>query len=344
MVSWRGNGSTVGSTLPGEHMSDVENKNNGHQRSARSVEIRVPAELENLAVVRTVVAAIGTFEDLDFDAVSDLRLAVDEACTRLIRSAVPNSTLVVVVHPTDHEVVVDVSTTCTTDDILTPGSFSWHVLSSLTDEVTTFQDGQDAARWPDFRHLDDDETSEFAQVSPQSSQGSSSRQNSEYADVADMFRELQDVPEGSAKFSAQRDRIVERCLPLADHIARRFDGRGEPRDDLVQVARVGLVNAVIRFNVDAGSDFVSFAVPTIMGEVRRHFRDNSWSVKVPRRLKELHLRLGAATADLSQRLGRAPNGHRACRGTRHGPRRGRRRPGRGQLLQHAVHRQRRRQR
>ena len=74
----------------------------------------------------------------------------------------------------------------------------------------------------------------------------------------------------------------------------------------MQVARVGLVNAVIRFNVDAGSDFVSFAVPTIMGEVRRHFRDNSWSVKVPRRLKELHLRLGAATAELSQRLGRAP--------------------------------------
>ena len=108
------------------------------------------------------------------------------------------------------------------------------------------------------------------------------------------------------EFQRQRDKIVERCLPLADHIARRFEGRGEPRDDLVQVARVGLVNAVVRFDVEAGSDFVSFAVPTIMGEVRRHFRDNSWSVKVPRRLKELHLRLGAATADLSQRLGRAP--------------------------------------
>jgi RNA polymerase sigma-B factor len=121
-----------------------------------------------------------------------------------------------------------------------------------------------------------------------------------------MFRELQGLQPETPQFQRQRDRIVERCLPLADHIARRFDGRGEPRDDLVQVARVGLVNAVIRFNVDAGSDFVSFAVPTIMGEVRRHFRDNSWSVKVPRRLKELHLRLGAATAELSQRLGRAP--------------------------------------
>ncbi|MGA8543692.1 MAG: RNA polymerase sigma factor SigF [Mycobacterium sp.] len=135
--------------------------------------------------------------------------------------------------------------------------------------------------------------------------GSASRPN-EYADVPDMFRELATLDGGSPEFQRHRDKIVERCLPLADHIARRFEGRGEPRDDLVQVARVGLVNAVARFDVDAGSDFVSFAVPTIMGEVRRHFRDNSWSVKVPRRLKELHLRLGTATADLSQRLGRAP--------------------------------------
>ena len=121
-----------------------------------------------------------------------------------------------------------------------------------------------------------------------------------------MFRELAGLDAKSPDFQRHRDKIVERCLPLADHIARRFEGRGEPRDDLVQVARVGLVNAVTRFDVEAGSDFVSFAVPTIMGEVRRHFRDNSWSVKVPRRLKELHLRLGGATAELSQRLGRAP--------------------------------------
>jgi RNA polymerase sigma-B factor len=121
-----------------------------------------------------------------------------------------------------------------------------------------------------------------------------------------MFRELAKLEPDSPEFRRHRDRIVERCLPLADHIARRFDGRGEARDDLVQVARVGLVNAVIRYDVDTGSDFVSFAVPTIMGEVRRHFRDNSWAVKVPRRLKELHLRLGAATAELSQKLGRAP--------------------------------------
>ncbi|HUH69903.1 MAG TPA: RNA polymerase sigma factor SigF [Mycobacterium sp.] len=136
--------------------------------------------------------------------------------------------------------------------------------------------------------------------------GDSVSRPNEYADVPEMFRELAAFAADSPEFQRHRDKIVERCLPLADHIARRFEGRGEPRDDLVQVARVGLVNAVVRFDVEAGSDFVSFAVPTIMGEVRRHFRDNSWSVKVPRRLKELHLRIGAATADLSQRLGRAP--------------------------------------
>jgi anti-sigma regulatory factor (Ser/Thr protein kinase) len=106
------------------------------------VEFRVAAKLENLAMLRTLVAAVGTFEDLDMDTVADLRLAVDEACTRLIRCAGPDSTLVLVVHPRDEELVIDASTTCTSLDIMAPGSFSWHVLKSLTDEVKTFQDGE----------------------------------------------------------------------------------------------------------------------------------------------------------------------------------------------------------
>jgi len=107
-----------------------------------SVEFRVAARLENLAILRTVIGAMGTFEDLDFDAVADLRLAVDEACTRLIRSALPDATLVLKVHPQDDAVVIDASTRCDkSDDILTPGSFSWHVLSSLTDDVRTYRDG-----------------------------------------------------------------------------------------------------------------------------------------------------------------------------------------------------------
>src|SRR5690348_1730002 len=119
----------LASTLSGGHMADVANMNNGHQPSARSVELRVAATLENLAVLRTLVAAVATFEDLDFDAVADLRLAVDEACTRLIRSAVPESTLLLVVDPQPDALVVHASTTCDSPDILAPGSFSWHVLS-----------------------------------------------------------------------------------------------------------------------------------------------------------------------------------------------------------------------
>ena len=123
-------------------MADVAKTNNGQHRGTRTVELRVAAELENLAVLRTLVAAVATFEDLDFDAVADLRLAVDEACTRLIRCAVPESTLLLVVDSRDDAVVIDASTTCKSPDILAPGSFSWHVLSSLTDEVRTFQNGQ----------------------------------------------------------------------------------------------------------------------------------------------------------------------------------------------------------
>ncbi len=121
-----------------------------------------------------------------------------------------------------------------------------------------------------------------------------------------MFHALSTLDEGSVEYRRQRDAIIERCLPLANHIARRFRNRGEPFEDLVQVARVGLVNAVNRFNPDNGSDFLAFAVPTIMGEVRRHFRDHGWSVKVPRRLKELNLRLKRSREELSHKLGRAP--------------------------------------
>ncbi|PZS39640.1 MAG: B/F/G family RNA polymerase sigma-70 factor [Pseudonocardiales bacterium] len=104
----------------------------------------------------------------------------------------------------------------------------------------------------------------------------------------------------------QRDRLISGYLPVAEHIARRFAGRGEPLDDLIQVATVGLINAVDRFEPARGSHFLSFAVPTITGEVRRHFRDHGWSTRVPRRLKDLHLAIRRTLAELSQQLGRAP--------------------------------------
>lgn len=122
-------------------MTDDESRRGGQQRSSAAVELRVAAKLENLAVLRTLVGAVGTFSDLDFDAVADLRLAVDEACTRLISSATPEATLVVIVDPRAEAVVVEASTSCDTSDVVTEGSFSWHVLSSLTDELQTFRNG-----------------------------------------------------------------------------------------------------------------------------------------------------------------------------------------------------------
>ncbi|MFD4293276.1 SigB/SigF/SigG family RNA polymerase sigma factor [Rhodococcus sp. NPDC058532] len=107
--------------------------------------------------------------------------------------------------------------------------------------------------------------------------------------------------------SAVRDEIITRALPLAEHIARRFRGRGEAQDDLIQVARLGLLSAVDRFDVDRGTDFIAFAVPTIMGEIRHHFRDAGWSMRVPRKLKDLHLAIARAVETLSQTLGRSPS-------------------------------------
>lgn len=103
-----------------------------------------------------------------------------------------------------------------------------------------------------------------------------------------------------------RAALVERFLPLARSVARRYENRGEPLEDLVQVASLALVNAVDRFDAGRGYAFTSFAVPTIAGEVKRHFRDRSWAVRPPRRLQELSLRIDRATGSLTQQLDRAP--------------------------------------
>lgn len=106
---------------------------------------------------------------------------------------------------------------------------------------------------------------------------------------------------------ALRDKLIEEHLWLARHCARRFAGRGESPDDLTQVANMALVKAVDRFDPTFRVRFATFAVPTIIGELRRHFRDRTWSMRVSRRLKDLHLELKAASEQLSHDLGRAPS-------------------------------------
>jgi serine/threonine-protein kinase RsbW len=129
-------------------MAEVTGHNSTPIYHERSVELRMAAKLENLAALRTLVSAAATFEDLDVDVVADLRLAVDEACTALIRSAAADSTLVLVIDPRDDAVAIIASTTCLGGDVIQPGSFSWHVLRSLTDEVQTFSGGNPDGQGP----------------------------------------------------------------------------------------------------------------------------------------------------------------------------------------------------
>lgn len=105
---------------------------------------------------------------------------------------------------------------------------------------------------------------------------------------------------------AIRDELVTMHLPLVHHLARRFRDRGEAHDDLVQVGTIGLIKSVDRFDPGRGVEFSTYATPTIVGEIKRHFRDKGWSVRVPRRLQELRLSIGRATAELSQANGRSP--------------------------------------
>ncbi|MCU1371290.1 MAG: polymerase sigma factor SigF [Ilumatobacteraceae bacterium] len=105
---------------------------------------------------------------------------------------------------------------------------------------------------------------------------------------------------------AVRDQLVVANLRLALHLARRFSNRGVSLDDLEQVASLGLLRAIDRFDPSRGLEFSTFATPTIVGELKRHFRDRGWSVRVPRRVQELHLLLNSIVADLTHQLGRSP--------------------------------------
>ncbi|MFJ2740368.1 RNA polymerase sigma factor SigF [Streptomyces sp. NPDC087440] len=124
-----------------------------------------------------------------------------------------------------------------------------------------------------------------------------------------LFIELRGLPDGSPQKAELRNRLVRMHLPLVEHLARRFRNRGEPLDDLTQVATIGLIKSVDRFDPERGVEFSTYATPTVVGEIKRHFRDKGWAVRVPRRLQELRLSLTSATAELSQQHGRSPTVH-----------------------------------
>jgi RNA polymerase sigma-B factor len=122
----------------------------------------------------------------------------------------------------------------------------------------------------------------------------------------ELFERLAALPAGDPERARIRATLVELHLPLVEYLARRFRNRGEWLDDLTQVATIGLIKSIDRFDLERGVEFSTYATPTIVGEIKRHFRDKGWAVRVPRRLQELKLSLTKAIGDLAQREGRAP--------------------------------------
>ncbi len=129
--------------------------------------------------------------------------------------------------------------------------------------------------------------------------------DTEYDHLLPLFHRLADPATPDMEREQLREELLTGHLPLAEHIAQRYRDRGQPIDDLRQVARLGLIYAIDRFDPERG-DFVAFAVPTIMGEVRRYFRDFAWTVSVPRRLKELNRTIAKAVNELVLETGKSP--------------------------------------
>jgi RNA polymerase sigma-B factor len=123
---------------------------------------------------------------------------------------------------------------------------------------------------------------------------------------AELFAQLGENSTAEPSRDAAREGLVHLHLPLVEHCARRFRNRGEPFEDLVQVGTIGLLKSIDRFDVDRGVEFSTYATPTIIGEIKRYFRDKGWAIRVPRRLQELRMQIGSASAELTQSLGRSP--------------------------------------
>jgi len=132
------------------------------------------------------------------------------------------------------------------------------------------------------------------------------RSSPDRARARELFERLAELPVGDPERARIRGYLVELHLPLVEYLARRFRNRGEWLDDLTQVATIGLIKSIDRFDLERGVEFSTYATPTIVGEIKRHFRDKGWAVRVPRRLQELKLSLTKAIGELAQREGRAP--------------------------------------
>jgi RNA polymerase sigma-B factor len=187
----------------------------------------------------------------------------------------------------------------TTDDLITDTDTD---IDTEPVDVTDFPpDDADSAATSE-----DDEAEEGASASDSARPKRSTRTEHDRERARALFGELADPATPPARRRRVRDELAETHLPLVEYLARRFAGRSEPLDDLVQVGTIGLIKAIDRFELGREVEFSTYATPTIVGEIKRHFRDKGWMVRVPRRLQERRAALTAATSDLTHRLGRSP--------------------------------------
>ena len=296
----------------------------------------MPAEGAYLSVLRTATAGLAARLDFTLDEIEDLRIAVDEACAMLLSQAIPGTNLVCAFDLGAEEMTITVSVTAAEphhtrqghlrlDRAVRPGRGGrfpagtgrpgFHRAPQAPGNPRG--PGEQRIRGPGDRGaghgrgrggeaveaeaVRDFEASQATAESVRVEHSSPDR-----ARARELFERLAELPADDPERARIRGYLVELHLPLVEYLARRFRNRGEWLDDLTQVATIGLIKSIDRFDLERGVEFSTYATPTIVGEIKRHFRDKGWAVRVPRRLQELKLSLTKAIGELAQREGRAP--------------------------------------
>ena len=278
----------------------------------------MPAESAYLSVLRTATAGLAARLDFTLDEIEDLRIAIDEACAMLLAQAIPGTDLECGFELGADQVTITVSVTAAAAQdarqghVRVDGAVRPRRNRGLPARAR--RPGVDRAcqapRRSGVRVSSEYEVFEVA-VSPVSEEPPPPLPRSEHSApdrtrARELFERLATLPHDDPERARIRATLVELHLPLVEYLARRFRNRGEWLDDLTQVATIGLIKSIDRFDLERGVEFSTYATPTIVGEIKRHFRDKGWAVRVPRRLQELKLSLTKAIGELAQREGRAP--------------------------------------
>jgi len=309
--------------VPGNHaatcINDAPRRNSVTQLGAHDgaikppaadfVEIRLPADGAFLSVLRTATAALAARLNFTIDEIEDLRIAVDEACALVLAKAVPDGQLLCrfVIDPAAMTVSVTAphpgrhcrppGQLCL-DGAQRPGRGRGRVDRRRPAPDHPDAQGTHRRRWG-YR------VSSADGASPESVDRSSELAIAR-EEARAMLAALGTLAEDDPERAKLRDQLVEMHLPLVEHLARRFRNPRRAVRRPGAGGHLGLIKSVDRFDTERGVEFSTYATPTIVGEIKRHFRDRGWAVRVPRRLQELRLALTTATAELSQRHGRAP--------------------------------------